>query len=216
MGSVYARAKAGVVVVGLVAAAVVSLAETSKHRLANESSATTQPAPCSREAIRLAALDAPWAFEANDHGRLYGVSMWREETRVGWFRGYNACPLVVSAVLRHAGCAWVPETMNAKLLFDTVAASGWQREAKAVPGCLLAWNSRWRGPWARLGAAEHAAKSHGVLYRQLGISLGSWLSMDNSSFLGRPIVFPIDRPLNYEAPIILCPPEPPRSAERSP
>ncbi|MDX2258594.1 MAG: hypothetical protein NW205_06710 [Hyphomicrobiaceae bacterium] len=162
---------------------------------------------CSKASIAAAATSAPWAFESGRSGRLYGIKTHRAQTAVGWFPGYNSCPLVVFAILREAGCTELAETGNAGALFDALQATGWRQAEKPEAGCVLGWNALAEGPWPPLTAAPSAQEGRSVAYRQLGIAVSSWLAVDNAAFIGRPVPFPIARPLHYEAPVVLCPPE---------
>lgn len=163
---------------------------------------------CSRERIAHFARNAVLEFDYGRDGLLYGVATHVHRTRVGEMPGYNSCPLVASAILRRAGCAWLPPTENAEALYDRLRKRGWKPADRQDGGCFVVWNSRWKGPWSRVGDDQSAAASatEGVLYRQVGVTVNSWLAVDNFSLLSRPTMFFLWRPVNYHAPSFLCPP----------
>jgi hypothetical protein len=169
-----------------------------------------QVADCSPEAIVHYARQAPNKFEIEKNGLLYGVRTHTPETRVStryWdMPGFNSCALVVYAILKKAGCGWAKYTANAKAIYDMAYRGGWRPSDTQRGGCMVAWNSRWEGSRARIGTAQKQSKSGSTRFRHVGIATGSWLSVDNSSWLGRPTTFLTFRPLAYEAPIFLCPP----------
>jgi hypothetical protein len=167
-------------------------------------------ADCSRVAIVHYAKEAPGAFEAGNGGRLYGVQTHTPETRITtryWdMPGANSCALVVYAILKKAGCGWVRYTADAKAIYNQAYAAGWKPSETQEGGCMVAWNSRSDGPRSRIGDVQKQARSGTTLYRHVGIATGSWLSVDNTSWLGRPTRFFTFRPIIYESPIFLCPP----------
>jgi hypothetical protein len=164
-------------------------------------------ADCSTQAIVHYAAMAPSVFEKDKKGLLYGVETHTPATRVWKIPGFNSCALVVYAIMKRAGCDWVKYTASAKALYDNIAARGWRPSDTQRAGCLVAWNSRWKGDRERLGGAEERRKG-GTLFRHLGITTGSWLSVDNTSALSRPSTFLTWRPYRYETPTYLCPPLP--------
>lgn len=170
---------------------------------------TAPAADCSRKAIIYYAERAPANFEKDKKGLLYGVTTHTPETNVWGLPGFNSCALVVYAILKQAGCSWVKRTANAKALYDSVYDQGWRPPEKQEAGCLVAWNSRWKGTKARIGQGEHRQKTKtgGVLFRHVGITTGSWMAVDNNSVLSRPTSFITFRPIVYEPPLFLCPPE---------
>jgi hypothetical protein len=165
---------------------------------------------CSPEAIIHFARNAPGTFEADRNGLLYGVRTHTPETRLTtryWdMPGFNSCALVVYAILKKAGCTWAKYTANAKVIYDMAYNSGWRPSDVQKGGCMVAWNSKWEGSRARVGTSQKQVKSGNTLFRHVGIATGSWLSVDNSSWLSRPTTFITFRPVVYEAPIFLCPP----------
>jgi len=169
-----------------------------------------QKADCSPEAIVHYARQAPNKFEIEKNGLLYGVRTHTPETRVStryWdMPGFNSCALVVYAILKKAGCGWAKYTANAKAIYDMAYKGGWRPSDTQRGGCMVAWNSRWEGSRARIGTAQKQTKGGNTRFRHVGIATGSWLSVDNSSWLGRPTTFLTFRPLAYQAPIFLCPP----------
>lgn len=166
-------------------------------------------ADCSKEAIIYFATKAPDNFEMDKKGLLYGVQTHTSTTRVRDMPGYNSCALVVYAILKRAGCKWAKRTANAKRIYDMAYAQGWRPVETQTGGCLVAWNSRFEGKFSRIGKGEHrhANKKGGVLYRHLGVTTGSWMSMDNSSFWSKPEAYITTRPIRYERPMFLCPVE---------
>jgi hypothetical protein len=165
---------------------------------------------CSRQAIIHYASEAPNAFEADKGGRLYGVQTHTPATRVTtryWdMPGFNSCALVVYAILKQSGCRWARYTADAKAIYDQAYAAGWTPSATQEGGCIVAWNSRWDGDRSRIGDRQQQSRSGSTRFRHVGIATGSWLSVDNSSWLGRPTRFFTFRPILYERPIFLCPP----------
>lgn len=166
---------------------------------------------CSPEAIVHYAQRAPATFEADKNGLLYGVKTHTPETRLTtryWdMPGFNSCALVVYAILKEAGCQWAKYTANAKAIYDMAYKSGWRPSDVQKGGCMVAWNSKWEGSRARIGTRQKQVKSGSTLFRHVGIATGSWLSVDNSSWLSRPTTFITFRPVVYENPIFLCPPK---------
>jgi hypothetical protein len=169
--------------------------------------ASQPPADCSTEAIVHYAALAPSVFEKDKKGLLYGVETHTPATRVWNIAGFNSCALVVYAIMKRAGCDWVKYTASAKALYDNIAGRGWRPTNTQRAGCLVAWNSRWKGDRERLGGREERRKG-GTLFRHLGITTGKWLAVDNTSALSRPSTFFTWRPYRYESPIYLCPPLP--------
>jgi hypothetical protein len=172
---------------------------------------TQPPAPdCSPEAIVHFAMEAPAAFEADKSGRLYGVQTHTPATRVTtryWdMPGYNSCALVVYAILKRAGCGWARYTADAKGIYDQAYQAGWKASDTQEGGCMVAWNSRWDGGRARIGDRQKQSPRGGTRFRHVGIATGRWMSVDNSSWQGRPTRFFTFRPIIYETPIFLCPP----------
>jgi hypothetical protein len=165
------------------------------------------PADCSRESIIHYASLAPSAFEKDKKGLLYGVETHTPATRVKNVPGFYSCALVVYAILKKAGCDWVKYTADAKAIYDMVAAKGWRKADRQEGGCVVAWNSRSQGGRGRIGRDEN--RRGGVLFRHVGVTTGGWMSVDNTSFLSRPLAFFTWRPYRYEWPIFLCPPASP-------
>ncbi len=161
-------------------------------------------ADCSPEAITYYAVKAPAVFQIDRKGLLYGVETHTSATRVWKMPGYNSCALVVYAILKRAGCRWAKYTANAKAIFDMARASGWRLSDRQTAGCIVAWNSRWKGARARIG--DHRRRDGKVSFRHVGIATGSWMAVDNTSFRSRPEAFITMRPIRYERPIFLCPP----------
>ena len=56
-------------------------------------------------------------------------------------------------------------------------------------------------------ASTRSLKKGGVLFRHVGVTVGSWMSVDNSARTSRPEAFVTLRPFRYEPPIFLCPPK---------
>jgi hypothetical protein len=174
--------------------------------------AADQPqADCSPEAIVHYAQRAPGVFEAEKNGLLYGVRTHTPATRLTtryWdMPGFNSCALVVYAILKRAGCQWARYTANAKAIYDMASRrGGWRPSETQRGGCLVAWNSRWKGSRARIGTTQKQTTGGSTLFRHVGIATGSWLSVDNSSWRSRPRTFITFRPVFYEPPIFLCPP----------
>jgi hypothetical protein len=160
------------------------------------------PANCSREAIIHYAWQAPAVFEKDKKGLLYGVETHTAATRVGNTPGLNSCALVVYAILKKAGCGWLKYTADAKAVYDMALARGWRPTDKQEGGCIVAWNSRSDGKRPAIGTGEGGR----VLFRHVGITTGSWLSVDNTAFLSRPLPFITWRPYRYRQPMFLCPP----------
>ena len=159
-------------------------------------------ADCSREAIVHYAWQAPVVFEKGKKGLLYGVETHTPATRGGSRPGFNSCALVVYAILKKAGCGWLKYTADAKAVYDMALARGWRPTDKQEGGCIVGWNSRWDGKRPAIGIGE----SRRVLFRHVGITTGSWLSVDNTGFLSRPLPFITWRPYRYSQPMFLCPP----------
>ena len=170
-----------------------------------------QKRDCSPEAIIYFAERAPNAFKADKGGSLYGVKTHTSATRVTtryWnMPGFNSCALVVYAILKKAGCRWARHTANAKAIYDMAHKNGWLPSKKQKGGCMVAWNSRWEGGRARIGTRQKQSEPGRTLFRHVGIATGSWLAVDNSSWLSRPRKYFTYRPIVYESPIFLCPPE---------
>jgi hypothetical protein len=168
------------------------------------------PADCSREAIVHYAKAAPSAFEGDKQGLLYGVKTHTPETRVKtryWdMPGFNSCALVVHAILKRAGCGWAKYTADAKAIYDMAHGAGWRPSTAQEGGCIVAWNSRSEGSRSRIGDRQKQSRRGRTRYRHVGIATGSLMSVDNTSWLGRPTAFFTFRPITYERPIFLCPP----------
>lgn len=177
----------------------------SRRALAGTVPARSEPSSdCSPEAITHFAIKAPAVFEKDKKGLLYGVKTHTPATRVGSMPGYNSCALVVYAILKQAGCRWAKYTANAKSMFDMARASGWRLSDTQTAGCIVAWNSRFKGKRPRIGDTRRRKGKVG--FRHLGITTGSWMAVDNTSFRSRPEAFVTMRPIRYEWPIFLCPP----------
>ena len=173
---------------------------------ASAATAQTEPAAdCSRDAITYYAGKAPSAFETDKKGLLYGVETHNSDTRVWKMPGYNSCALVVYAILKRAGCGWAKYTADAKGIFDMAYASGWRPASAQTAGCLVAWNSRWKGERVRIGSNQ--PRGGKVSFRHVGVTTGTWMAVDNTSYLSRPSAFITLRPIRYERPIFLCPPD---------
>lgn len=174
----------------------------------------TEPveADCSPDAIVHYALQAPDSFRYEKSGLLYGVKTHTPATRLTtryWdMPGFNSCALVVYAILKKAGCRWARYTANAKAIYDMAYQAGWEPTGTQRPGCIVAWNSRWEGDRARIGSLQKQVKAGSTAFRHVGITTGSWMAVDNSSWRSRPTRFLTYRPLMYEAPFFLCPPSP--------
>ena len=183
------------------------------QKLAYSSAAETNGVSrnCSTESIIHYAKTAPSAFKYNKRGLLYGVkthtSATRLQTRFWDMPGFNSCALVVYAILKKAGCRWARYTANAKAIYDMAYRAGWKPANYQRGGCIVAWNSRWEGGRARIGTLQKQSKKGSTAFRHVGITTGSWMSVDNSSWRSRPTRFLTYRPLVYEAPFFLCPPE---------
>ena len=158
---------------------------------------------CSPRSIAHYAWRAPFLFERHKKGLLYGVETHTPATRVGSTPGVYSCALVAYAILRKAGCNWVKYTADAKAIYDMALAKGWRRAQTQEPGCIVAWNSVSQGKRPAIG---RQGRSAGVMFRHVGVTAGRWLSVDNTSFLSRPLPFITWRPYRYEAPMFLCPP----------
>jgi hypothetical protein len=167
-------------------------------------------ADCSEQAIIDTAKAAPYAFEADKKGLLYGIETHTPETRVTtryWdMPGFNSCALVVYAILKKAGCKWARYTANAKAVYDMAYEAGWRPATEQRGGCMVAWNSKWQGTRQRIGDRQKQGRSGSTRFRHVGITTGAWLSVDNSSWMSRPTTFFTIRPVTYERPIFLCPP----------
>lgn len=168
------------------------------------------PADCSPDTIIHYALRAPDAFSYEKSGMLYGVKTHTPATRINtrfWdMPGFNSCALVVYAILKRAGCRWARYTANAKAIYDMAYRAGWKPSNTQRAGCIVAWNSRWQGERARIGSLQKQVKAGSTAFRHVGITTGSWMAVDNSSWRSRPTRFFTYRPLVYEAPFFLCPP----------
>jgi len=175
------------------------------------------PADCSTKAIVHYAENAPENIGTSRNGTLYGVKTHTSATRVGTTEGYNACALDVHAILKRLGCKWARQTANAKSIYDMAWKQGWRPTSVQRAGCIVAWNSRTPGPRARIGRGKHKdkTKKKGVLYRHVGVTVGNWMSMDNTSYSGRPSAGITLRPVRYTSPMFLCPSENPRAARKS-
>lgn len=185
------------------AASASQVASASKNK-------TTGGAPvanCSTEAIVYYANQAPLNFQPDKKGLLYGVKTHTPATRVGDSPGYNSCAIVVHAIMKKAGCRWMKYTASAKAIYDMAYRRGWRPSKVQKPGCIVAWNSKQSGKRPRIGKGFHRQKgqSRGVLYRHVGITTGTWMAMDNTSYFSRPSAFITTRPIRYEAPLFLCP-----------
>ena len=165
-------------------------------------------ANCSTKAIVHYAEQAPAKFQLEKNGLLYGVRTHTPATRVDNIPGYNSCALVVYAILKKAGCKWARRTANAKTIYDMAYKRGWRPTPVQRAGCIVAWNAKTPGWRARIGKGIHRKRgqSKGVAYRHVGITIGQWMSMDNTSIFSRPSSFITTRPIRYEPPIFLCPP----------
>jgi hypothetical protein len=167
-------------------------------------------ADCSTDAIIHYALQAPDTFKYEKSGLLYGIKTHTPATRIAtrfWdMPGFNSCALVVYAILKRAGCRWARYTANAKAIYDMAFRAGWKPTDTQRGGCIVAWNSRWEGDRARIGSLQKQVKSGSTAFRHVGITTGSWMAVDNSSWRSRPTRFLTYRPLTYEAPFFLCPP----------
>jgi hypothetical protein len=165
---------------------------------------------CSPEAIIHYATRAPSEFDYEKKGLLYGVRTHTPATRLitrYWdMPGFNSCALVVYAILKKAGCGWAKHTANAKAIYDMAYRAGWKPTRSQRGGCMVAWNSRWEGDRARIGTRQKQTKNGSTAFRHVGITTGSWLSVDNSSWRSRPTRYLTFRPIVYEAPFFLCPP----------
>lgn len=166
---------------------------------------TAPAADCSREAVAYYASKAPSVFEKDKKGLLYGVETHTPDTRVWGMPGYNSCALVVHAILKRAGCGWAKYTADAKAVFDMASAAGWRPSAVQTAGCIVAWNANWKGERPRIGSNQK--KGVKVSFRHVGITTGRWMAVDNTSYLSRPVTYITVRPVAYERPIFLCPPE---------
>jgi hypothetical protein len=167
-------------------------------------------ADCSREAIVHYAKAAPSSFESDKQGLLYGVKTHTPETRVKtryWdMPGFNSCALVVHAILKRACCGWAKYTADAKAIYDMAHGAGWRPSSAQEAGCMVAWNSRSEGSRSRIGDRQKQTRRGSTRYRHVGIATGALMSVDNTSWLGRPTAFFTFRPIAYERPIFLCPP----------
>ncbi len=168
-------------------------------------------ADCSPEAIVHYAKQAPGAFDADKNGLLYGVRTHTPATRLTtryWdMPGFNSCALVVHAILKRAGCGWARYTANAKEIYDMAHKRGWRPSSVQKGGCMVAWNSRWEGSRRKIGAVQKQTNPGTTAFRHVGIATGAWLSVDNNSWRSRPTTFFTFRPISYQPPIFLCPPE---------
>jgi hypothetical protein len=175
----------------------------------SEKSREVEP-DCSPDAIVHYALQAPDSFRYEKSGLLYGVKTHTPATRLTtryWdMPGFNSCALVVYAILKEAGCRWARYTANAKAIYDMAYRAGWEPTGTQRPGCIVAWNSRWEGDRARIGSLQKQVKAGSTAFRHVGITTGSWMAVDNSSWRSRPTRFLTYRPVMYEAPFFLCPP----------
>ena len=167
-------------------------------------------ANCSPQSIIHYAKEAPASFKYEKKGLLYGVKTHTSATRLAtrfWdMPGFNSCALVVYAILKRAGCRWARYTANAKAIYDMAYRAGWKPTRTQRGGCIVAWNSHWQGTRARIGTKQKQVKAGSTAFRHVGITTGSWLSVDNSSWRSRPTRFLTYRPIVYEAPFFLCPP----------
>jgi hypothetical protein len=172
--------------------------------------AEPEKADCSPNAIVHYALRAPDSFKYENSGLLYGVKTHTPATRLTtryWdMPGFNSCALVVYAILKEAGCRWARYTANAKAIYDMAYRAGWEPTGTQRAGCIVAWNSRWEGNRARIGSLQKQVKAGGTAFRHVGITTGSWMAVDNSSWRSRPTRFLTYRPIMYETPFFLCPP----------
>lgn len=167
-------------------------------------------ADCSPKSIVHYAKAAPDVFEYDKKGLLYGIKTHTPATRLTtrfWdMPGFNSCALVVYAILKRAGCRWARYTANAKAIYDMAYRAGWKPASSQRGGCIVAWNSRWQGTRARIGSTQKQVKGGSTAFRHVGITTGSWLAVDNSSWRSRPTRFLTYRPIMYETPFFLCPP----------
>lgn len=173
----------------------------------NKAAPEEPEANCSAEAIIHYARYAPSRFEIEKSGLLYNVKTHIPATAAYNRPGFNSCALVVYAILKQAGCKWAKYTASAKALYDNAYDAGWRPSKTQKGGCIVAWNSHWDGWRRRIGETQGHTRAGGTLFRHLGITTGSWLSVDNTSYLSRPGTFITTRPFRYEAPIFLCAPE---------
>jgi len=168
-------------------------------------------ADCSPQAIVHYAKQAPRSFKSDQKGLLYGVRTHTPATRMTtryWdMPGFNSCALVVHAILKRAGCSWARYSANAKAVYDMAYKSGWRPSSEQRAGCLVAWNSRWEGGRRKIGARQKQTPPGTTAFRHVGVAVGSWLSVDNNSWLSRPATFLTFRPISYQPPIFLCPPQ---------
>ncbi len=179
--------------------------------LQSQDSKKPPKANCSRKAIIYYASKAPENFQEERKGLLYGVRTHTNataiDTPVGRIAGFNSCALVASSILRKAGCRWSKITANAKAVYDAAYRNGWRPTIFQDGGCIVAWNARWDGERTRIGRGVHAKTmpKNRVLFRHVGITTGSNISVDNSGLMSRPSESSTYRPILYEPPIYLCP-----------
>ena len=168
-------------------------------------------ANCSRKAIIYYAKKAPENFKEARKGLLFGVRTHTNATAIntpiGRFAGFNSCALVASAIMRKAGCRWMSITANAKSVYDAAYRVGWRPTLYQDGGCIVAWNARWEGERPRIGRGVHAKllPKNRVMFRHVGVTTGSNMSVDNSGITSRPSESSTYRPIRYEPPIYLCP-----------
>ena len=187
-------------------------AEPSVMSFVKRDDPNTPPKPdCSPGAIIYYAKKAPGNFQPDKKGKLYGVRTHTNatavDTPIGRFDGFNSCALVASAIMRKAGCRWMKITANAKAVYDMAYSNGWRPTPQQTGGCIVAWNARWEGDRPRIGRGDHSntMPKNRVMFRHIGVTTDTDISVDNSGIMSEPSESSTYRPIRYEPPIYLCP-----------
>lgn len=179
-------------------------------------SSDSKPPDCSREDIVRAAAES---VEAHKGGRLYGVDIWTDDTRLKGKEGYLACAKVVSAILRKAGCDCVREKQAVEDVYDDLTrANVWDEgggllDAAVEPGDILIWNTwgavnlgnRMIGNENRYAPVGVRYEGRGpVAYRHIGVAISTSQVVDNSPAIGPELKYINGyNKLQYGAPVIL-------------
>lgn len=184
---------------------------------------SAQAVSCSADSITQAAMDA-YNQQADSAGKLWGTTICNQGTTktvtVGpitqTFMCFNACALVVSSILKKAGCS-VGITDSASAIWNqvkTLKVGGklaFQPSAQQKKGCIIGMNSKKAGGTARLTLPGKSGG--GVSFRHVAVSVGRSAYIDNKSNTSTPIVdyngfFDWTKYhdwLQYESFIYLCP-----------
>lgn len=189
----------------LLAGAILSLSVAS----------TSQAANCSARDITAAANQA-LAQQTDSAGKLWGTQICNSATTANGFKCYNSCALVVSAILKKAGCP-VSITASASGLWDKVRGlkiggkKAFEASEKQHAGCVIGMNSSKTGGQGRLTLPGKSGPN--VAFRHVAIATGKRSYIDNYSRTNTPKIdnnSPLDitsyvDAYQYDDFIYLCP-----------